>query len=110
MTNLQLYLAIGVPVVLNTVITVTMFTLLSQRIGDGLTAINQRITDSQLSLNQRLTDLSKHMDDRFTAVNDRFDAIDTRFTDLRTSWHDGLLRVEGIFDARLKQLEERGRA
>lgn len=45
MTNEQLYLAVGVPVVLNTVIVVALFTLLSARMSDGFTAINRRLDD-----------------------------------------------------------------
>lgn len=66
-----MYLAIGVPVVLNAVIVVTLFTLLNARMTDGFAAINQR------------------------------------FDDMRDLWRSELRRVEEVFDARLKHLEER---
>lgn len=43
--------------------------------------------------NSRLTDLRSHMD--------------SRFDDMRATWHSELRRVEEVLDARLKHLEER---
>ena len=43
--------------------------------------------------NSRLTDLRSHMD--------------SRFDDIRATWHFELRRVEEVLDARLKHLEER---
>ena len=77
MTNAQLYLAIGVPIVFNTLVTVTLFL--------GLTA--------------RITSLNQRMDDGFAAINQRFD-------DMRDLWRAELRRVEEVMDARLKALEE----
>jgi hypothetical protein len=76
-TNAQLYLAIGVPIVFNTLVTVTLFL--------GLTA--------------RITSLNQRMDDGFAAINQRFD-------DMRDLWRAELRRVEEVMDARLKALEE----
>lgn len=45
--------------------------------------------------NSRLTDLRSHMDNRFN--------------EMRDLWRSELYRVEQVFDARLKHLEERGR-
>jgi hypothetical protein len=45
--------------------------------------------------NSRLTDLRSHMD--------------TRFNEMRDLWRSELYRVEQVWDARLKHLEERGR-
>lgn len=78
MTNLQLYLAIGVPVVVNTVVSVLVYTLLSARIGD----------------------LDRRMSDGFAAINQRFD-------DMRDLWRAELGRVEEVLDARLRHLEDR---
>lgn len=78
MTNAQLYLAIGVPLVFNTALSLTIYMLLTARLGD----------------------LATRMDDRFAAINQRFD-------DLRDLWRAELKRVEEILDARLKHLEER---
>ena len=74
MTNVQLYLATGVPIVVNA----AMFGLL-------------------------LADIN----DRFDGVNQRFYGINQRFDGMRDMWRSGLHRVEEIFDARLKHLEER---
>ena len=77
MTNTQLYLAIGVPLVFNTILTVTVYALLSARIADG-----------------------------FAGVNDRFTHINQRFDDMRDLWRAELRRVEEVLDARLKHVEE----
>jgi endonuclease III len=48
MTNEQLYLAIGIPIVFNTIVSVLIYTLLSARItdlGPRFDAINQRFDD-----------------------------------------------------------------
>jgi hypothetical protein len=66
MTNIQLYLAIGVPLLFNGVLFIIMVT----------------------TFNARFTSLERLMDAKFEAA------------------HQQLLRVEGIFDARLKHLEE----
>ena len=43
--------------------------------------------------NSRLTDLRSHMD--------------SRFDEMRATWHSELHRVEEVLDARLKHLEDR---
>jgi hypothetical protein len=52
--------------------------------------------------NRQIERLEKHMDSQFTSlrseINARFEAA-----------HQALLRVEGVFDARLKHLEDRDR-
>jgi hypothetical protein len=45
MTNEQLYLAIGLPMVFNSIVTVAVYVLLSARIGEGFAAVNQRFDD-----------------------------------------------------------------
>ena len=77
MTDLQLYLAIGIPVLLNA----AMFGLLVMHI------------------NSQLDGMRREFNDRFAAINQRFD-------DMRNLWLAELHRVEGILDARLKHLEE----
>lgn len=77
-TNQQLYLAIGVPL---------LFNLLFNGALIGL--------------------LLAHMNGKFDAVDKRFDAVDKRFDDMRELWRAELRRVEEIIDARLKHLEER---
>jgi hypothetical protein len=77
MTNLQLYFAIGVPIISNFL----MLTI-------GFMLINSRISD----MGQRITDLRDEMNRRF----DAFEAV----------WRSELRRVEEVLDARLKHLEE----
>jgi len=52
------------------------------------------INNSQLSdVNARINDLRSHMD--------------SRFDEMRATWHSELRRIEEVLDARLKHLEER---
>jgi hypothetical protein len=77
-TNQQLYLAIGVPLLFNTAL-----------LGIVVALLNAKI------------------DAKFDAVNARLDAIDRRFDDMRDLWRAELHRVEEVLDARLKHLESR---
>ena len=77
MTDTQLYLAIGVPILFNA----AMFTMFSNM-------------------------LNKRMDDKFESVERRFDSINKRFDDMRDLWRAELHRVEEVFDARLTRIEE----
>jgi hypothetical protein len=78
MTNLQLYLAIGVPMLFNAVLIAALMADINAKI-DGLSG----------------------------SVNERFDSINQRFDDMRDLWRAELRRVEEVIDARLKHLEER---
>jgi hypothetical protein len=81
-TNQQLYLAIGIPMLFNASVLGFVVVLLNAKFDakfDG-------------------------MDAKFTA---RFDAIDKRFDDMRDLWRAELRRVEEVLDARLKHLEGR---
>jgi hypothetical protein len=77
-TNEQLYLAVGIPLLFNA-------TLIGVLIAD----VNAKF---------------QGMEAKFEA---RFDAIDVRFDDMRDLWRAELRRVEEVLDARLKHLEER---
>src|ERR1700693_391806 len=81
MTNEQLYVAIGIPVLFN-----------AAMMGLLIAYMNARFTSSERSINQR------------------FDAIDKRFDDMRDLWRAELHRVEEVLDARLKHLEQRQQA
>jgi hypothetical protein len=81
MTNEQLYLAIGLPTLFNTV----LFTLLAAYMHAKF----------------------ERVDAKFDGVNSRFDAVDRRFDDMRDLWRAELHRVEEVLDARLKHLEEK---
>ena len=87
MTNVQLYLAIGVPILANA----ALIGLLLAYINARLDGVNQRFD----SVNQR-----------FDGVNQRFDGINQRFDDMRELWRAELHRVEEVLDARLKHIEE----
>jgi hypothetical protein len=89
LTNLQLYLALGIPVIL-------------QLLGFGLIL---------LYLNARFAMMEARFEARFKALETRMDigfaAINTRFDDMRDLWRAELTRVEGVLDARLKHLEQK---
>jgi hypothetical protein len=55
----------------------------------GILINNSRLGD----VNSRINDLRSHMD--------------SRFDEMRATWHSELRRVEELLDARLKHLEER---
>lgn len=78
MTNTQLYLAIGVPILVNTVLFALLLAYMNTSLG-GLRA---------------------EMNERFNGVNQRFD-------DMRDLWRAELHRVEEVLDARLKHIEGR---
>ncbi|HKA75338.1 MAG TPA: hypothetical protein VKE26_26280 [Xanthobacteraceae bacterium] len=80
MTNEQLFLAVALPLITNTVLVLFVSRTLVQRSE----ALEQRMLQG-------------------------FAALNTRFDDMRDLWRAELHRVEGILDARLKQLEERSR-
>ena len=84
MTNEQLYLAIGIPLVIN-----------AGMIGLLLAYINSRFDA-----------VEKRFDYRFDDVGRRFDRVDQRFDDMRDLWRAELHRVEEVLDARLKHLEQ----
>jgi len=95
MTNEQLYLAIGIPTLLNA----AMMGLLIAYINAKFSAVNERFQ----SIDRRF----EMMDRRFEMMEKRFDAIDRRFDEMRDLWRSELHRVEEVLDARLKHLEER---
>ena len=88
MTNEQLYLAIGLPVLFNAV----LITLLVGYIHAKFDGVNSKFDA---------------IDARFDAIDARFDAINRRFDDMRDLWRAELHRVEEVIDARLKHLEGR---
>jgi hypothetical protein len=76
-TNEQLYLAIGVPILFNGMLLTILF----------------------LAQNRQIDALKSEMFARIDAINQRFD-------DMRDLWRSELHRVEEVLDARLKHLEE----
>jgi hypothetical protein len=92
MTNQQLYLAIGIPMLFD-----------AGLIGILLAYINAKFSGVDhhfIGVDQRFAALEQTLDRRFAAVDKRFD-------DLRDLWRAELHGVEEVLDARLKQWEER---
>ncbi len=82
MTNEQLYIAVGIPMLFNATL-----------IGFVIAYINAKIGKIEA---------------RLDGIDGRFDAMDKRFDDMRDLWRAELRRVEEVLHARLKHLEERG--
>ena len=85
MSNLQLYLAIGLPVVAN----LAMFLLFQSNIHRLLDAFRSELDARIDGLGARINGLQQLMDARFDAQT------------------QALLRVEQVMDARLRLLEQR---
>ena len=92
-SNEQLYVAIGIPMLFNATL-----------IGFVIAYINARIGKVEAKSDARF----EITEGRFQAMDRRFDAIDRRFDDMRDLWRAELRRVEEVLDARLKHIEERG--
>jgi hypothetical protein len=92
-TNEQLYILVGVPMLFNATL-----------IGFVIAYINARIDKVESKFESKFDGVNS----RFDGVNQRFDAIDRRFDDMRDLWRAELRRVEEVLDARLKHIEERG--
>jgi hypothetical protein len=98
-TNVQLYLAIGIPVLLNASLLGLVVALMNAKfegVNTKFEAINTKFDTKFEALNTK-----------FDAINDRFDGIDRRFDDMRDLWRAELRRVEEVLDARLKHIEGR---
>jgi hypothetical protein len=89
-TNQQLYLAIGIPLLFNASLIGVLIALFNAKLG---------------VLETKLGALETKMDAKFAAVTASLDAIDKRFDDMRDLWRAELHRVEEVLDARLKHLE-----
>jgi len=77
-TNIQLYLAIGIPLIFNASLIGIFFGLQNSK-----------------------------FDARFDAVDARFAAIEAKLDALSQVWRSELRRMEEVIDARLKHLEQR---
>jgi len=86
-TNQQLYLAIGIPMLFNA----AMIGVLIAYINAKFHAVDERFHS---------------VDQRFLSIDQRFNALDRRFDDMRDLWRSELRRVEEVLDARLKHIEE----
>jgi hypothetical protein len=91
-TNQQLYLAIGVPLVFNALLAGILIAYINAKIDGADTKIE--------GVNTKIEGLTN-------LINAGFSAIDKRFDDMRDLWRAELRRVEEVLDAGLKHLEER---
>jgi hypothetical protein len=87
-TNEQLYIAVGIPLLFNA----TLIGILSAWVNAKFEAQNAKFDG---------------LGSRFDAIDVKFAAIDKRFDDMRDLWRAELRRVEEVLDARLKHIEER---
>ncbi len=99
-TNEQLYIVIGIPMLFNATLIGLVIAYINAKIG----RVESKFDGAFDSVNSRFDAVNA----RFDAVNARFDAIDRRFDDMRDLWRAELRRVEEVLDARLKHIEERG--
>jgi len=102
-TNEQLYIVIGVPMLFNATLIGLVIAYINAKIG--------RVESKFDAVDARFDAVNSRFDavnSRFDAVDKRFDAVDRRFDDMRDLWRAELRRVEEVLDARLKHIEERG--
>jgi hypothetical protein len=83
MTNQQLYLIVGAPMLFNALLASLLVAYINAKF-DGLNAKFDGVNNS---------------------VNSKFEAVNKRFDDMRDLWRAELRRVEEVLDARLKHLE-----
>jgi hypothetical protein len=101
-TNQQLYLAIGIPMLFNASVLGLIVVLINAKFD----SINSKFD----GVNTKFDGVNTKFDGvntKFDAVYARFDAMDKRFDDMRDLWRAELRRVEEVLDARLKHLESR---
>jgi hypothetical protein len=102
-TNEQLYIVIGVPMLFNATLIGLVIAYINAKIG--------RVESKFDAVDARFDAVNSRFDavnSRFDAVDKRFDAVDRRFDDMRDLWRAELRRVEEVLDARLKHIEESG--
>lgn len=99
-TNEQLYIALGVPLLFNATLIAFVVAFLNAKIEK----VEARFDAKFDAVNSQFAAVNARLD----AMDKRFDGIDKRFDDMRDLWRAELRRVEEVIDARLKHLEERG--
>jgi hypothetical protein len=106
LTNEQLYIIVGAPVLFNAVLIGLLMAYVNAKF-DGLAGgMNERFRgiDRQFESIDRQFE---SIDRQFESIDRRFDSLDRRFDDMRDLWRSELHRVEEVIDARLKHLELR---
>ena len=99
-TNQQLYLAIGIPMLFNA----SLIGLVMAFVNAKFSSVDSRFS----SIDSRFSSIEARFASLESSIDARFNAIDKRFDDMRDLWRAELRRVEEVLDARLKHLEERG--
>ncbi len=106
MTNLQLYVAIGIPMLFNALLVGVLIAFVNAKFE----AVNAKFDAKFDGVGAKFDGVDAKFDGvngKFDGVNDKLAAINQRFDDMRDLWRAELRRVEEILDARLKHLEER---
>ena len=91
MSNEQLLMIVGVPIIWNTLLYMAFAAAMNRRFDDFKAQTNQRFEDFRTDINRRFDDFASFIDRRFTLAE--------------SNWRSELHRVEEILDARLKHLE-----
>ncbi len=93
MTDMQLYLAIGLPVfafLLNIALGVVQTNALQARITSVETSMNSRFSSVESSMNARFASVEANMNARFSGLETRFDTLTDKVVDM----DNRLTRVE----------------
>lgn len=88
-TNIQLHLAIGIPLIFNASLMTVLFAL------------------QNLRLDAKFEALESKFEARFAALEARVAVVEVKLDALSQVWRSELRRVEEVIDARLKRLEQR---
>jgi hypothetical protein len=71
MTNVQLYLAVGLPILFNSITTVMLYVLLTKRMDDLQLAFNKRLDDMTALWRESLLRVEQVMDARLKHLEER---------------------------------------
>jgi hypothetical protein len=85
MTDTQLYLAVGLPVLailMSFLGTTFQFGTVNSRITSSETSTNARITSLENTMNARITSLENGMNARFVSLENRMSSLEARFETL----------------------------
>ncbi len=94
-TNAQLYIAVGIPLVFNA----TLIGVLIAYINAKFAAVDEKF--------KVIDERFKAIDEKFFTYDEKFNGINARLDHLQEMWRTELRRVEEILDLRLKHLEPR---
>lgn len=92
MTNTQLYLIIGIPILFNA----AMFGLMKAYINAKFEKVDERFN----TVNERFN----RVDEKFNTVYERFNSVDKQFVAAEKLWKLELSRVEKVLDNFIKEV------